>query len=289
MAVRVVTDSTSCMPAEDRERYGIDVVSLSVSFGDDTFPEEGADTEAFYARLKATPKPPTSSQPTPGEFEAVFERHLAAGDDVVGVFISSDMSGTLSSAELAAKQVGPRHPGRTIELVDSRSNSMQLGLAVLQACRAADAGASVSESARAARDTIPRTRFVFAPVSLEYLRRGGRIGGASALLGTLLQVKPILTVAGGRVEVLRRVRTTARALAGLVDQMAADGERFGLAEVVVHHIADETAGRALAATVRERVGVEARVVPIGPVVGLHVGPGTSGIVYRTERPIEPQA
>ncbi|MBS3956137.1 MAG: DegV family protein [Clostridiales bacterium] len=283
MPVRVVTDSTSYVPTDERERLGIKVVTLFVNFGQESFAEEGLDNEWFYQRMASGSELPTSSQPSVQSMVDVFTEAVEAGEDVCGVFISADMSGTLESARMAVEMVRETHPDARIELVDSRSNSMQLGLAVLQAARAAAAGASLDEVAAAARATIPRTRFLFVPHTLEHLRKGGRIGGASALLGSLLQIRPILTVTGGTTNVWGKVRTKKRALAEMVSVLAADMESSGLAEVFVHHINAEAEGREFATMVEEATGQAPRIVGIGPVVGLHVGPGTLAIAYRAER------
>lgn len=287
MPTRVIVDSTSCLPKSELDAYSIREVSLFVSFGEDTERELDIDTDAFYRRLAASPALPTSSQPAPAELQAAFREAVEAGDEVVGCFISSDMSGTFEGARVARDAILAEHPDARIEIVDSRSNCMELGLCAIAAAKAAAEGASAADAAEAARATIPRTRFVFAPATLEYLRRGGRIGGASALLGAMLQVRPILTVANGKTEVLRKVRTHTRALGEMLGQMQADGEKYGLEEAWVHHIADETGGRAFAEELSRRVGdeVPVRLVAIGPVIGLHVGPGTIGLVYKTREPI----
>ena len=282
MSVRIVTDSTSYLPAKECSQYGITMVSLTVSFADGTSKRElDIDDAWFYRRMNETGEIPTSSQPSVQEMADAFSRIVDVGDEVVGVFISSAMSGTFETAQLARTMVLERVPDAKIELVDSRSNSMQLGLCVLQAARTAEKGGDLESVARAARDTTARTRFLFTPHDLEYLKRGGRIGGASALLGALLQVKPILTVEDGEVQPWAKVRTKRRAMGRLVDELVAEAELATVEEIVIHHIDDLAEGEELAALVAEQVDMEVRVVAIGPVVGLHVGPGTVGIVFRT--------
>lgn len=286
MAVGIVTDSTSYLPASDRERYDFAVVTLAVNFGSESFAEEGLDSTWFYRRMAAEREIPTSSQPSVSDLSAAFERHAAAGRDVCGIFISSEMSGTFSTAALARNLVLERYPDVRIELVDSRSNCMQLGFAVLAAARAAEAGADVSKVAQEALATIPRTRFLFVPHTLDYLRKGGRIGGASALLGALLQIRPILTVADGKTDVFAKVRTKKRALEEVIAAVMADAERSGgLAELAVHHIDDEAQGRELVSLLEKATGRKVPLYPLGAVIGLHVGPGTVGAVYRTVEPL----
>jgi DegV family protein with EDD domain len=243
MAVRIVTDSTSYLPPEECSRHEIAMVSLAVSFADGSSRREvDIDDAWFYERLHDTGEIPTSSQPSVHELAATFSEIVEAGDDVLGVFISSAMSGTYQTAQLARTMVHEHVPGARIELVDSRSNCMQLGICALQAARAAEAGASLEAAAQAARDTIARTRFLFTPHDLEYLKRGGRIGGASALLGTLLRVRPILTVENGETDVWAKVRTKRRAMARIADEFAEDARRAAVEEIVVHHIDDRAEG-----------------------------------------------
>lgn len=288
MAVRVVTDSTSYLPQDAVERYGIRIVPLSVTLDGVTYVEGVADA-AFYQALRASSGFPTSSQPSAASLADAFRAFVEAGDDVVAVFLSSDMSGTFSTALLARDMVLQEHPGARIEVVDSRSNCMELGFAVLAAARAADGGAGVDEAAQAARDTTLRTRFLFVPDTLEYLRRGGRIGNASALIGTLLQIKPILTVVDGKTDVFAKVRTKHKAMAEIVAAFARDIESKGLVDVVAHHIDDEDEGRQIAEMAAEAAGREVPVVAVGPTIGTHVGPGSVGLVYVTEKPMDKRA
>ncbi len=282
MAIKVVTDSTSYLPRHLREELDISVVSLSVNFEHETYAEEEIDNDAFYRKMARSPEIPTSSQPTPQEFYDVFERLVREGHAVVGIFISSDMSGTYSTALAAKDRILEMHPDARIEIIDSRSNCMELGFVVLAAARAAQAGEPMEEVLARARSMIRRTRFLFVPDTLEYLRKGGRIGGAAALLGTMLQIRPILTVIDGKTAVLEKVRTKARAVQKIVGVFLEDIERRGLGDVVVHHINDEAKGRDLAALLQEKLKRAVPVYSIGPVIGLHVGPGSVGVAYYTK-------
>jgi len=210
---------------------------------------------------------------------------IDAGDDVVGVFISSDMSGTLASAELVANEIRESDPDAVIRIVDSRSNSMQLGFAVIAAAREAAAGGDVDACAAAAEETTLHTRFLFTPHTLDYLRKGGRIGGASALLGGLLQIHPILTVEDGVTQSFEKIRTKRRALERIVEVFAQDVEKAGLEDVIVHHIDDPAEGEQLAKMAQVVAGRPVPIQSIGPVIGLHVGPGTVAVVYRTRERI----
>lgn len=285
MSVRVVTDSTAYIPRDTAEELRIAVVSLGVVFDDEAYRELDLSDAWFYARMAASERIPSSSQPTPAEMRAAFEAALDAGDDVLGVFISSDMSGTLASAELVAEELRRERPGARIELVDSRSNSMQLGFAAIAAAREAAGGADLAACARAAHETILRTRYLFTPHTLDYLRKGGRIGGASAFLGGLLQIHPILTVEHGRTDAVEKIRTKKRAMERIIDIARADVDRCGITDAIVHHIDDPAEGARLARMATEALGISVAVEPIGPMIGLHVGPGTVGFVYRTREPL----
>jgi DegV family protein with EDD domain len=280
MAVRVVTDSTSYIPAGDAEAMGIDVVQLSATIGGVTRDEKDIDAESFYREMLQGGDFPTSSQPTVAAMVAALETPVDSGDEVVAVLISSKMSGTYETALMAREQVLERHPGAAIAVVDSLSNCMEEGFAVLAAARAAAAGALLDEAAAAARDTTSRTRWLFAPASLEYLRMGGRIGNARALLGSLLNLRPILTVVDGVTSTVRSVRSHRRAIETIADMVVADAEAHGLADIVVHHILDEEEAELLAGLLEPRIGRRPRVQLIGPSIGLHVGPGTLGVVYE---------
>lgn len=283
MTVSVVTDSVSSIPAEDLRKLGISVVSLYVNDGDSNERELDMDVADFYRRLPDMKSAPTSSQPSVESFLSAFRDAVERGSDVVGVFISRKMSGTFETARLAAEMVRDEHPSARIEIIDSESNSMQEGFAVLAAAKAAQAGESLERCVQAAKDTLTRTRYLFTPASLEPLRRGGRIGNASALIGGLLQIRPILTVRGGETTTFAKVRTQSRALAEIARKFAEDVAEYGLAQVVVHYIGEPDPAEQFAATFIEPVvGHSVRVLPVSPVVGVHVGQAVA-VVYQTER------
>jgi DegV family protein with EDD domain len=281
MTVRVITDSTSYIPSEDLAAYGISVVPLSVTLGGVTQDEREVDADALYERMRDTGEFPTSSQPSVAAIVEALETPVAAGDDVVAVLISSKMSGTFETALMARDQVLEHHPGAVIEIVDSRSNSMEEGFAVLAAARAAAGGAPASQVAAAARYTTARTRWLFTPLTLDHLRMGGRIGSAAALLGTLLRISPILTVVDGVTAPFRQVRTYHRALETIANQAAADFASHGFVDAVVHHVLAPEEGEALAAMIEARSGHRPPVEELGPVIAVHVGPGALGVVYET--------
>lgn len=285
MAVSVVTDSVASIPEHRRAPFGIDVVDLFVNDGERNEPDRQIDLPDFYRRLADMKHLPTSSQPSVESLVLAFQRAVEVGKDVVGVFISEKMSGTCQTARMAADMVLERFPQAKIEVVDSRTNSMQEGFAVLAAARAAEAGHTLERCVSAAEETIRRTRYLFTPHTLEYLRRGGRIGSASALLGQLLQIRPILCVKDGETAVFAKVRTQGRALAQMARTFADDVRERGLRDVVVHYIDDlPTAEKFARELVDPIAGFSVDVVPVSPVVGVHVGPAVA-IAYETERDI----
>lgn len=279
MGIKIVTDSTCYIPKDVRESQNISVVSLSVNFGSETYLEEDMDYESFYKRLSG--ELPTSSQPSLHSFIDCFEKIVSAGHSVVGVFISSLMSGTYSTALTAKEIVMKKYPKAIIEIIDSKSNSMEMGFAVLAGAVAAKAEESLKSVIDAINYVIERSRFLFAPETLYYLKKGGRIGTASALLGTVLQIKPILTVTDGMTTIFEKVRTKKRAVERIVEFFLEEIKEKGLGQVVVHHINCESEGKELADYIKSKTNKEVPVYSIGPIIGLHVGPGTIGLAYYT--------
>jgi DegV family protein with EDD domain len=277
MPVAVVTDSTAYLPPDVVERYGVEVVPLYVVMAGHSGREGQEIGPADVARaLAVRGQRVSTSRPTPGDFVSAYRRQLAAGADrIVSVHLSAELSGTVDAARLAAAQVGEH----VVTVVDSRSAAMGCGFAVLAAARAAAAGADAAAVADAARDTAAATRTLFVVDTLEHLRRGGRIGSAASMIGTALAVKPVLHMAEGRVVPLEKVRTSARAIARLVQRgvEAADGRPVAVA---VHHLAAPERAERLAADLRARLPElqELYVSELGAAIGAHVGPGAVGLV-----------
>lgn len=279
--IKIVTDSTSYIPDNLVQRYDISIVSLGILLEGTNQREVDLSNEAFYSQLAKAPEIPSSSQPSPYEMYAAFKKLVEAGHSVVGLFISSDMSGTYASALSTKNQLLEKYPNAQIEIIDSRSNCMQLGFAALAAAKAADQGKTLTEVVDAAHEVIAHSRFLFTPDTLTYLKKGGRIGGASALLGTLLQIKPILTVVDGKTSVYAKVRTKRKAIEALVNGLQEDLKDRDLGEVIVHHINCPEEGMALARTLENLLHCKVEIESIGPVIGVHVGPGSIGIAYYT--------
>jgi DegV family protein with EDD domain len=277
VSVAVVTDSTAYLSDELIEGYGIHVVPLYVVLAGHSGREGWDIGPGDVARaLGVRGQTVSTSRPTPGDFVAAYRRALATGADrLVSIHLSSELSGTWDAARLAASQVGEH----IVTVVDSRSAAMGAGFAVLAAARSAAAGADAAAVARAAQETADATRTFFVVDTLEYLRRGGRIGSAAAVLGSALAVKPVLHVQDGRVVPLEKVRTSARALNRLV-QRAVEAAGQGPVSVAVHHLAAPERAERLAAELRDRLPQlrELHVTELGAAIGAHVGPGAVGIV-----------
>ena len=286
MGVRVISDTTSYIDPALQKELNIQLVPLSVNFPDESFQEDKVDYDYFYGKIIKDNVIPTSSQPSTWEMLTLFKEIVAAGDDIVAIFISSAMSGTYSSALSAKMELLDEFPDARIELVDSRTNCMALGAIVLEAAQAAKANASMEEVVNIALQTRNKVDFYFTPKTLEYLRKGGRIGTASALLGSVLNVSTILTVdmTKGMTHLYAKVRGFDKALAKIYDILAKDCEQYGLKAIYVHHIcAINKAEEIREILVNEYPNTPVFVCDIGPVIGLHVGPGTIGVVYYTER------
>jgi DegV family protein with EDD domain len=277
--VAVVTDSTAYLPPELVEREGIRVVSLYIVFGGDrTVPEiEITDYPAFFDDLRRADSLPTTSQPSVGDFVSIYEPLLAEGRDVISIHISGGLSGTSEAARQAAQALardGKR--GERVHVVDSRTAAGGLGLMVLAAARAAAAGAELEEVARQAKGAREGLKIWFAIDTLEFLRRGGRIGAASAWIGSTLKVKPILTVESEMTPV-ERVRTSRRMFERMVDY-AHQRHESGADGWAVQHIGAAHEADRLTERCREVFGCEPTLVSeIGPVLSAHTGPGLLGV------------
>jgi DegV family protein with EDD domain len=278
--IAVVTDSTGDLPRDLAQRYGIYVMPQTLIMGQRTW-RDGVDIHpaAFYELLRRSPDFPTTSQATPGEFEALFRKAAQGVEGIVAVLVSGSLSGTISSALVAAANL----PDVRIEVVDSRAASMQQGFIALAAGRAAAASGDLEAVAGAARALVDRVHIFFVVDSLDHLHRGGRIGAAARLVGTMLNVKPVLTLMDGTVQPLAKIRTRSKALEKvyeLVAERVMPGDRLHMA---VLHVAAPEEGQMLADELEARFNpVEMVRGECGPVIGAHVGPGTVGAGFYSE-------
>ncbi len=279
--IRIVTDSVASIPKEMVDELGIQVVTLYVNRDGVEYEDATMDLDAFYKDIyDMIDNIPTSSQPSQAQLEEVFEKIAQDGDELLGIFMSSKMSGTFDGALRSARSVAARNAGFKFAIVDSTSNSFDEGLVVLQAVAARDEGKSLEECAKVAEQAISCTRFLFTPESLTFLKKGGRIGGAAALLGNLIQLAPVLTVRDSEATTFAKVRTRKKALNAIISQLKEDIDAHGLRDIVVHYIGDKTPAVEWARDVIEPlVGHEVNVIPVSPVIGLHVGPSV-GIAYQ---------
>ena len=277
----VVTDSTAYIPAEALGDLCIPVIPLWLIWGDERF-RDGVDIDppAFYRRLRGAKVFPSTSQPSAGEFQEFFRQVSDGADAVVGVFISSKLSGTVPNAQAAQAQM----PELEVRVVDSLSTSMGLGFMALAAARAAAAGKSLNDVVAAAEDVRDRVHVLFAVDTLEYLYRGGRIGGAKRLLGTALNIKPLLQLDEGCIEALAQVRTKRKAVSQMLDVAAERLDGKQMAEAAVIDVDSPDEGDIVAERVRQRFGVSTVYrTAVSPVIGAHAGPGTVGVGFYAER------
>jgi DegV family protein with EDD domain len=277
--VAVVTDSTHYMPREVAERHGLHTVSLYVRWGEPPRDEREAelpDFEAFYRHLRTTRDLPTTSQPSVGDFLAVYEPLVEQGADILSIHLSGGISGTVRAAEQARDQLLERGvaPER-IEIVDSATACAGHGLMAIAAHNAVEDGATLVEAAARARQLREGMKILFAVDTLEFLRRGGRIGGAQAWIGSTLKIKPILAIESEIVPI-ERVRTWGRAFERMVDHLeslrAAGNDRFFIQHIQAPDQAEKLAERGTAIYGRPPEFVS----EMGPVIGAHAGPGLLG-------------
>ncbi len=282
VTVKIITDSTSYIPEHIRKELDIRVLSLYVSFPDESIKETDIRNELFYEKMEEKGIP-VSSQPSVGELYEEMKNIVANGHELLCIFLSSEMSGTYASACRVKEKILEEYEDAKIQIVDSRSNSMQLGFAAIVAARAAKEGKTLDEIKEIAEKNINRSRFLFIPDNLVYLKKGGRIGGASALIGNVLKIIPILTVQEGKTTILKTIRTKTKAIKAMIDIMLKDHLDYKIQEIIIHHINCYEQAKELADSLKGVLNKDIDIVDIGPVIGLHVGPGAIGIVYYTEK------
>jgi DegV family protein with EDD domain len=279
--VAIVTDSTAYLPPEILQQYNIFITPLSVIWGNDVY-RDGVDIlpDEFYKRLANSKVMPTTSQVTPGVMQSSFESLLEQGFDVLGIFVSSKISGTFQSAVQGCDMIAGA--ANKIALVDSLWTTMAMGMPVLMAARAAQAGETLSECQTVAEQACKQSGVLLAMETLEFMRRGGRIGGAQALLGSVLNIKPVLEMRDGVIEAVDKVRTKQKAIQRVVDVVA---ERIkGKAPIrlaVTHANAEADAISLLESARKELNPVETFLCPLSPVIGTHTGPGTVALNYMS--------
>lgn len=278
--IAILTDSTANIPLEWVEPYDLQVIPLKIHWGNETF-LDGVDItpNEFYAQLSHSKSLPTTSQPSTQDFLQAFESLSEKADGIVVPLISSGISGTVGSAEAAARQFS-RVP---VEIVDTRVTSAGQALIVLAAARAAAQGKSLQEVRQAADDVIQRMHLFFAVDTLEYLHRGGRIGGASRYLGTVLNIKPILYFdLDGKLDALERARTKSKALQRLMALAEEKANGHPLHLGVIHANSPQIAQEFREQITQHLQCEEIFILELSPVIGVHVGPGTIGIALYAD-------
>ncbi len=277
--IAIVTDSTSFLPTDYVQKYNITVAPQVLIWGEETF-RDGVDIQPaeFYTRLKTAKTMPSTSQVSPASMQGIFEPLVEKGFEVLGLFVSSKLSGTIQSAMQAKDNM--ETAGSKVTLVDSLSTSMALSLIILAAARAAEAGASMTECAAAAEKARENSGLFFAVDTLEFLHRGGRIGGAQRFIGSALNLKPILALKDGRVEAVERIRTKSKAHDRILELIAEKVQgKSNIRIATLHANATEDAKALLERAKQQNNPVETIFAEVSPVVGTHTGPGTVGLAY----------
>jgi DegV family protein with EDD domain len=277
--VAIVTDSTAYIPDDLIGKHHLTITPQVLIWGEETF-QDGVDIlpSEFYKRLETAKVMPTTSQVAIVTMKTTFEKLLEAGYDVLGVFLSADLSGTMQSA-IQAREMLPKAADK-IAFVDSRMTAMAMGFQVLAAAKAAEAGAKLAECQKLVQDSIAHTGVFFVVDTLEFLHRGGRIGGAQALMGSALNIKPVLTLQNGRIETSDKVRTKGKAMDRMVDLVAeAVAGRTPVRLATLHANAEADAKAVLDNAAAKLNAVEKVLSSLSPVIGAHTGPGTVGLAY----------
>lgn len=275
--VAIVTDSTAYLPARAMERHGITAVPLTVVLGDRALEEGTEISTRSLAQALQKRRPVTTSRPNPELFAETYRRIAESGaDGIVSLHLSAELSGTHDAAVVAAREAPV-----PVRVVDTGMIAMALGFCALAAAETAEAGGTVDEAVTAAEKRAAGTSAYFYVDTLDYLRRGGRIGAAQALFGSALAVKPLLQLEG-RIEPLEKVRTASKAIARL-EEIAADRAGGAPVDIAVHHLAAPDRASALADRLRDRVPglADLHVSEVGAVIGAHTGPGLLGVVVSS--------
>ena len=275
--VKIITDTTSCLSPEIANRYDIPVIPQIINFGNDSF-FEGIDIDnaTFMKRLIASSELPKTAAPSPDRFFQEFARMVPGGETILCIHPSTELSGTVRSAQVAAQDF----PDADIRVIDTRTVSTPLGSMVQLAADWAWEGESADEIVAKLEDLIPRCRIYFLVDTLEYLARGGRIGGAQALLGSILQIKPILSIVDGRVETFEKERTHKRALARMKEITLDQFPRNGKGYLTVMHAGVPEQGRLLAEELGKLCGQPfVPIADVPPAIVTHGGPGILGVGF----------
>lgn len=277
--IAIVTDSTAYIPSDLVEKYSLTIAPQVLIWGEETY-QDGVDIQPdeFYERLKTTDVMPTTSQVSIATMKSIFEDLVEKGNDVLGIFLSAKLSGTIQSVVQAKEMMGSG--SEKVNFVDSMSTAMAMGFQVLTVARAVEDGASLEDAIALAEKARDHTGVYFAVDTLEFLHRGGRIGGAQRFLGTALNMKPVLAVQDGRVEAVERIRTKSKALERVLELVVENTQgKTPIRLATLHASAEEEAKALLEKASKELNATESILTTVSPVVGTHAGPGTVGLAY----------
>jgi DegV family protein with EDD domain len=277
--IAIVTDSTSFLPAELIKTHNITVTPLILIWGEQTY-NDGVDIQPteFYTRLKSAKTMPSSSQVSPAIMQTTFQNLVNQGFEVLGIFISSKLSGTVQSAIQGKELMGAA--GKKVTIIDSFATSVNLGLIVLAAARAAESNANLSDCIAVTEKTRGNSGVFFAVDTLEFLHRGGRIGGAQHFVGSMLNLKPILALQEGKVEGVERIRTKSKAHERVIELIAEKvNGKSNIRLAIAHANASDDAKNMLDSAAKQLHPVETIFTEVSPVVGAHTGPGTVALAY----------
>lgn len=277
--IKLICDSTAYLPKLLIKKYDIEIISLSVILGSEVITETKITNEDFFNKLESSSHHPTSSQPTVEIMYNTFETHISNGDSVIFTCISSEMSGTYSTAVSVKKMIKEKYPEAQIEIVDSKSNCMQLGYAALAGAKQIAKGNSFEDTVSAIRKNISNTRMLFIPETLRYLQKSGRLSKAGALAASVLKIVPILTVTDGKADVFSKIRTRIKARKTMISELINDISAGKVTNISVMHINNESEAGKLIDALKKLINVEINLTSIGPVIGSHVGPGTIGLAW----------
>lgn len=280
--IAIVTDSTAYIPSEYIKKHNITVAPQVLIWDNETF-RDGVDihSDEFFSRLKTAKVLPSTSQVSPSTMQSIFQPLVDQGLEVLGIFISSKLSGTLQSAIQGKEMMGSA--GDKVTLIDSQSTAMALGFQVLAAARALDDGADLKDVIALAEKAHTRTGVFFAVDTLEFLHRGGRIGGAQRFIGAALNLKPILELKNGVVEGIERIRTKSKAHDRILELVSEQVKgKSNIRVATLHANAAEDARVLLERVAKELNPVETIFTEVSPVVGTHTGPGTVGLAFMVD-------
>lgn len=275
--LQIVTDSTASLPKALVDQYSIAVAPQIIIWDGEVLKDEiDITVDQFYKRLMSSSKLPTTSQATIASFLEIFEPAVNRGAKILAILISDQLSGTIQSAEQAKEEF----PGARIEIFNSKSAAMALGFQVLAAARAAESGMPLDEILENLKGWRESSGVIFVVDTLEYLHKGGRIGGAARLLGSALSLKPLLSIVDGRIEAIERVRTKKKATERLLELVGEKVEGISPLHLSTLHAYSPVEVKALRAESESRFDIDEFVpAEVGPVIGTHVGPGTLGVAY----------